>query len=248
MCRVCNDDVVLMMCSDESEGAEDSEKDSVMSERSDQSEDSKIDSDMSGAECANERAMNAFDMNEIWIGDTGASCHLVRSDIGMKNIKKIKEHIKIGDGSKLRAKKIGDLPVIIEQKDGKQIKAVLKNVKYVPNLLCNLFSILSVMNKGWSLGNDKSIVKLSKGKSEIKFDHEMKTKNGYLAGVKIIPEILEDKVKGRQCNVSPDKEKGRQCNVSPRKRKGQQCNVSPRNRIKCWAMRIVSREKKKETL
>ena len=95
-------------------------------------------------------ALAALESNNIWIGDTGATCHLVARDYKMINVKMINEEIRVGNGSKLKAKKLGDLPVIIKQADGKETEAVLKNVKYVPRLMCNLFSIVSALSRDGS--------------------------------------------------------------------------------------------------
>ena len=135
--------------------------------------------------------MSAVEMDNLWIGDTGASCHLVKKEDGLINVRKISKKIKFGDGSSLTATKVGDLPVIVKQKNGKKFKATLEDVKVVPNMICNLFSIVSCLRKGWNIGNDGKVIKLSKGKTQIKFDQELATKTGYLAGVKLIPCIGE---------------------------------------------------------
>ena len=70
----------------------------------------------------------------VWVGDTGSSCHLIISDKGMLNIKKIDDNIKVGKVSAMAATKIGDLPVIITQKDGSTMKATLVGAKFVPKL------------------------------------------------------------------------------------------------------------------
>ena len=59
--------------------------------------------------------------NNTWLGDSGASCHLSKSDKGMFNIKKINSGIKLGNGKSLIATKIGDMERSIVQKDGKRI-------------------------------------------------------------------------------------------------------------------------------
>ena len=109
-------------------------------------------------------------VTEVWIGDTGSSCHLATSDKGMINVREINDSIKVGNGTTMDATKIGDLPVIITQKDGTKTKATLKGVKFVPKLWCNLFSIGNVLSKGWSLGNEGKIITLQKLQTIIKFD------------------------------------------------------------------------------
>ena len=127
---------------------------------------------------------------------------MVTKDDGLINVRNINEKIKFGDGSTLNAVKIGDLPVVVEHKSGKRVRATLENVKVVPNMICNLFSILSCLTKGWNLGNEGKFIKLTKGKIQIKFDQELGTKTGYLAGVKMTPCTEKMKVDDKDVNVN----------------------------------------------
>jgi hypothetical protein len=45
--------------------------------------------------------------SDLWIVDTGASCHMTCSDEGMFNCKTIHEDIKVGDGNLIKAMKKG---------------------------------------------------------------------------------------------------------------------------------------------
>jgi hypothetical protein len=56
--------------------------------------------------------------NDLWLGDSGASCHMTNSDEGMYNCRDIKSPIKIGDGRTLYATKIGMKKLVVIQKDG----------------------------------------------------------------------------------------------------------------------------------
>ena len=96
--------------------------------------------------------------SNIWIGDTGASCHITNCEKGFINIRKVNEGLKVGNGERLEVSKIGDLPIMIFLKDGKETNAVLHDVKYVKNLWCNLFSISSCLEKGWRLGSEGKII------------------------------------------------------------------------------------------
>ena len=123
-------------------------------------------------------------------------------DDGLINVRDINEKIKFGDGSTLNAVKVGDLPVVVEQRSGKKVRATLGNIKVVPKMICNLFSILSCLRKGWSLGNEGKLIKLTKGKTQIKFDQELETKTGYLAGVKMTPCTEEMELNDKDVNVN----------------------------------------------
>ena len=45
-------------------------------------------------------------LENIYIGDTGASCHMVHSNEGMYDVKNIKERITIGNGNHIMALKL----------------------------------------------------------------------------------------------------------------------------------------------
>jgi Zinc knuckle len=131
--------------------------------------------------------LSAKDLSkDLWLGDSGASCHMTCSDAGMKNCKSINMHIRIGDGKLLKATKIGDKHVTVRQKDGKYFNIVLKDCKYVPDLFVNLFSITKTLDSGWKLSNEGVKIKLSKSNTTIKFDQVLPTDNGVLVGVKMV--------------------------------------------------------------
>jgi hypothetical protein len=44
----------------------------------------------------------------VWVGDSGASCHMTCSDEGIFNCRVIKSSVKIGNGKELSATRIGD--------------------------------------------------------------------------------------------------------------------------------------------
>jgi hypothetical protein len=59
--------------------------------------------------------------HEIWIGDSGASCHYRNDDEGLYEYKTISEEITVGNGSVMDAKKIGKLRCGILQKYGEKL-------------------------------------------------------------------------------------------------------------------------------
>jgi hypothetical protein len=121
----------------------------------------------------------------IFIGDTGASCHMVHS---ANLLTDINEKITIGNGKYITATQIGKLRGYHVSKDGKKQKMILHDVKVVPKLApFNLFSITRALNKGFILGNDGKTITVKKGSFNLKFDHEIKTKSGYVAGAMIVP-------------------------------------------------------------
>ena len=90
----------------------------------------------------------------LWLGDTGASSHMTNSSEGMVNQVKINTEIVFGNGQQLKAESIGDKRGLLVQKDGTRTPILLKNVKYVPQLYCNLLSITAALNEGYKLDGD----------------------------------------------------------------------------------------------
>ena len=94
----------------------------------------------------------------VFIYDTGATCHTTFSDIGMSNLKESVESTTItyGNGSSAKAEKKCDLSGVVCNKNGQEIKRVaMKNVKLVPNSKYNLFSVTQRVVDGWKIGGDK---------------------------------------------------------------------------------------------
>jgi len=74
----------------------------------------------------------------------------------------------------------------------------MKNVKVVPGLMKNLFSLSTVMQNDWDLltetRNDVKILKIKKGNMEYEFDRKV-SKNangGYLMGMQIESTKIEE--------------------------------------------------------
>ena len=65
-------------------------------------------------------------------------------------------------------------------------------VKVIPEMWCNLFSITSAMKKGFNISSKDMVVSISKGDFKFSFDkvREMMS-GGFLMGVKIVPRLNE---------------------------------------------------------
>ena len=69
------------------------------------------------------------------------------------------------------------------EKDG-----LKQQVKLVPELKAsNLFLITQALDKGFQLSSEGKVMVLKKGRMQVRFDHIIMTKSGWIAGVKIIP-------------------------------------------------------------
>ena len=112
-------------------------------------------------------------------------------DDGMADIVEINEPIKVGNGEKARAIKKGTLPLMLLQKNGDTIDISLEDYKYSPELGVCLFSLTKAIEKGWSLSNEGLKIVLRKRNAQIEFDQVLKTKDGILCGVELLPRIGE---------------------------------------------------------
>ena len=106
-------------------------------------------------------------MEDPWMADSGATCHITNKLKGLYNIETIKEPIMIGDGSKVYATMCGDLDVQVKTLEGKVEEFTLKNVKYIPRFYMKLFSLTSTMWNGAKIMSKGMSISLIKGESSI---------------------------------------------------------------------------------
>jgi len=77
----------------------------------------------------------------------------------------------------------------------------MKNVKVVPGLVQNLFSLSTVMRNDWGLltetTDNTKVLKIKKNDVEYKFDKEVSqnSSGGYLMGMEIVPDKISEKEK-----------------------------------------------------
>ena len=95
----------------------------------------------------------------LWIADSGATSHMTNSLEGMYDATDSTSGVKLGDGKIIASAKCGKI-CVIQQSDGTTKELVLMNVKYVPSLSCNLFSILDEIDKGCKFNGEKVMVQL----------------------------------------------------------------------------------------
>jgi hypothetical protein len=131
--------------------------------------------------------LSAIRVLNFSIGDSGASCHYCNSEEGQFDYTTILEEITVGSSNKMFAKKVGSLRCIVQQKNGEKFVVVLKDVKFVPELWVNLFSISKALKNGFNLGIEDVAMKLMKGNTTLYFNRMLKTKNGFVSGIKLLP-------------------------------------------------------------
>ena len=92
----------------------------------------------------------------IFIADSGVSCHMTSSLKGITDVVDINETITVGNGQAIKATKMGTMIGTVRTSDGMMRKVSLFECKYVPKLApFNLFSITHALNRGFELGNDR---------------------------------------------------------------------------------------------
>jgi gag-polypeptide of LTR copia-type len=123
----------------------------------------------------------------LWLGDSGASCHMTCNLAGMFDCVDIKSPVKIGNGKTLMATKLGKMRMLVLQTDGSSKEIILADCKYVEGLCVNLFSITKSLQNGWRISNDNLKISLSKQGHSVVFDQVIETETGVLVGVEMVP-------------------------------------------------------------
>ena len=121
-------------------------------------------------------------------GDTGASTHMRMSLDGMYDLEDIQEEI-LGVGAGIKATRKGKFRGFAVQANGVRTYLELDCVKYSAGLEQDLFSITAELSAGAKISSDKNNnIELTYGDSaKIKFDRRVKTKDGWVAGVDVVP-------------------------------------------------------------
>ena len=104
---------------------------------------------------------------------------MTNNNKGLTNVQIVNERIKMGNGKFMVATKKGMLPCTIKQSNGKNVNCSLE-VKVIPEIWCNLFSITAAMKKGFELSSKGLEVKIKKGAFEFIFDKVGQTTNIFL--------------------------------------------------------------------
>ena len=100
--------------------------------------------------------------SDLWIGSTGASTHMVCSDANMFYTKPSKINVIMGDGRGIKVSKTGKLRVKFAGRDGKITEILMRDVKYIPSLTVNLFSLTVALQRGAKIYSEGTSVILEK--------------------------------------------------------------------------------------
>jgi hypothetical protein len=86
---------------------------------------------------------------------------------------------------------MGKLRCAIPQENDKGFIVTLDNVKFVPEMWINLFSIGKALKKGLNLRDHGETIKLTKESVTLKFDEVVRTKIGFVPGIRMTPVMKE---------------------------------------------------------
>jgi hypothetical protein len=75
-------------------------------------------------------------LRQIWVGDSGASCHMKNTEEGLHNWRPIKQGVRMVNGNVLEATKCGSITTASckDPETGRETQFELKEVKYGPGL------------------------------------------------------------------------------------------------------------------
>ncbi|GFX39953.1 retrovirus-related Pol polyprotein from transposon TNT 1-94 [Trichonephila clavipes] len=94
--------------------------------------------------------------DNIWILDSGASCHMAKESVWFKNISPEVMDIYLADkNSKMMSQGTGNVSAkTVSTKHCNSINLTITNVSYVPKLRCYLLSVTCLMDKGCEIENE----------------------------------------------------------------------------------------------
>ena len=138
-----------------------------------------------------ETAMKIAEEEDLWIGDSGASSHMLGSEEHVFNKKLITGSVRTANGAHMKMLCEGDINVDVITKDGEVTSGTLK-VKVIPGMKQKLFSFTQAMMGGWSMqgGQTKQgelfIALTHEDHKPIIFDRVLKAGNSVLLAAKMV--------------------------------------------------------------
>jgi hypothetical protein len=128
-----------------------------------------------------------YDIKDLWIGDSGASCHFTNDDTRMYQWKTINKLIGVSDGNVVRATKQGNVRLKVIQKLGYTLVIHLHGCKYIPELHHSLFSITTALSRDWAISNKGIHIIFWNSHGQIIFDTVDPTSDGCLMMARMVP-------------------------------------------------------------
>ena len=138
-----------------------------------------------------ETAMKIAEEEDLWIGDSGASSHMMGSEEHVLNKKLISGSLRAANGAHMKMLCEGDINVDVITKNGDVTSGTLR-VKVIPGMKQKLFSFTQAKLGGWTMqgGQTKQgelfIALTHKDHKPIIFDRVLKACNSVLLAAKMV--------------------------------------------------------------
>ena len=138
-----------------------------------------------------ETAMKIAEEEDLWIGDSGASSHMMGSEEHVINKKLITGSVRTANGAHMKMLCEGDINVDVITKNGDVTSGTLR-VKVIPGMKQKLFSFSQAMMGGWTMqgGQTKQgelfIALTHEDHKPIIFDRVLKAGNSVLFAAKMV--------------------------------------------------------------
>ena len=138
-----------------------------------------------------ETAMKIAEEEDLWIGDSGASSHMMGSEEHVFNKKLITGSVRTANGAHMKMLCEGDINVDVIPKNGDVTSGTLR-VKVIPGMKQKLFSFTQAMMGGWTMqgGQTKQgelfIALTHEDHKTIIFDRVLKAGNSVLFAAKMV--------------------------------------------------------------
>ena len=138
-----------------------------------------------------ESAMKLAEEEDLWIGDSGASSHMMGREEHVFNMKLISGSMRTANGAHMKMLCEGDINVDVITKNGDITSGTLR-VKVIPGMQQRLFSFTQAMLGGWSMqgGQTKQgelfIALTHQDHKPIIFDRVLKAGNSVLLAAKMV--------------------------------------------------------------
>ena len=138
-----------------------------------------------------ETAMKIAEQEDLWIGDSRASSHIVGSEKHMFNKKLITGSVRTANGAHMKMLCEGDINVDVITKNGDVTSGTLR-VKVIPGMKQKLFSFTQAMLGGWTMQDGQTrqgelfIALTHEDHKPIIFDRVLKAGNSVLLAAKMV--------------------------------------------------------------
>ena len=127
-------------------------------------------------------SMELLEDPEVFVIDTGATCHSTGKQIGLIDLEDAKgSSTRVGSGERLSSKAVAKMPFIT--KDG--TKGCIGRMHLIPGAPFNLISGTKLLTMGYAPSGDANHIAYTKGDSKLVFDIKIKSPEGMLLATRL---------------------------------------------------------------